>query len=354
MINIGIIGCGYWGPKLLRNFYELPDSNPTLICDLDESKLVQIKKLYPRISVTTNFKDLLQDGVDAIVVATPVNTHYKLVKEALSRNKHVLVENPMTASCREAQELIQIARNKNRILMVGQIYEFHPAVDFLKQLVQSGDLGEIYAIDAHRLNLGIFRPDVNVIWDLGPHDISIILSIMNREPLAVSARGFGHLDPNLCDLAYLELIFANQTSVNIHLSWLNPRKVRQLTIVGSKKMAFYDDVAEAEKIFLYDKGCALTHCPEHGAVSSWPPNYRNGDITIPFISNAEPLQIECQHFINSVQEGKMPKSDGLAGLKIINILEAANQSLLNGGRLTILPSVKPPLQRPQKRLAEIT
>ncbi len=353
MVNVGIVGCGYWGPKLVKNFYELPDSNLVSVCDLDESRLLQTKKLYPHISITTCFKDLLQDEIDAVVIATPANTHYELAKEALSRNKHVFVENPMTASYREAEDLIRIARLKKRMLMTGQIYEYHPAVDFLKKLIQSGELGEIYSMDASRLNLGLFRPDVNVIWDLGSHDINIILSLMNQDPLAVSARGFSHLDSHFCDQAYLELIFANETAINIHLSWLNPRKVRQLTIIGSKKMAFYDDVAEVEKIYLYDKGCSLNSCTANLEAPGWPPHYRQGDVTIPFVSNAEPLRLECQHFLESIREGKTPKTDGLAGLKIINILEAANQSLSNGGQPVTLPSFRPSIHKPEKYFVEI-
>ncbi len=338
MFNVGIIGCGYWGPKLIRNFYELPDSNLSMVCDLDRSKLQEIKKQYPHVTTTSNFSDLFQDGIDAVVVATPVNTHYKLVKEVLVHNKHVLVEKPMTDSSQTAMELIKVAAEHNRILMVGHIYEYHPAVEFLKRSIKNGELGEIYSIDAHRLNLGLFRPDVNVIWDLGPHDLCIVLSLMDKEPISVSALGSGHLDHDLCDLAYLELNFGNGTSAHIHLSWLDPRKVRQITIIGSKKMAFYDDVAESEKVFLYDKGCALTG--SNGNSAAWPPHYHYGDVTIPFISNSEPLRIECNHFLSCIRENKTPKTDGVAGLKVINILEAANRSLLSGGqRVKIAPVV---------------
>ena len=353
MINVGVIGCGYWGPKLIRNFYELPDSNLALVCDLDKNKLQQIRKQYPQIETTTNFGDLLQDGIDAVVVATPVNTHYGMVKEALVHGKHVLVEKPMTASSIEARHLIKLAAAQDRVLMVGHIYEYHPAVDFLKQLVKKGDLGEIYAIDAHRLNLGLFRPDVNVLWDLGPHDISIVLSILEKEPISVSARGAGHLDANLCDLAYLELIFDGGTSANIHLSWLDPRKVRQLTIIGSKKMAFYDDVAEAEKVYLYDKGCAFSPCGGNGDSAAWPPRYHYGDVTIPFISNTEPLKNECSHFLTCIKEGKQSKTDGLAGLRVIKILEAANRSMLNGGQRIELSPVMEAVREREKQLSEV-
>jgi predicted dehydrogenase len=259
----------------------------------------------------------------------------------------------MTASSQEAKSLIDLSNANGRVLMVGHIYEYHPAVDFLRQLIQDGELGEIYAIDAHRLNLGLFRPDVNVLWDLGPHDISIMLSLMEKEPISVSARGSGHIDPNLCDLAYLELNFPNGTTVHIHLSWLDPRKVRQITIIGSKKMAFYDDVAEAEKIYLYDKGCAFTPCNSNGNSSAWPLKYRYGDVTIPFISNAEPLRLECSHFLNCIREDKKPKTDGMSGLKVINILEAANQSLLNGGQRIKLSPVSAKNESNLKQLIEV-
>ncbi len=355
MINVGIVGCGYWGPKLIRNFYELPDSNLALVCDLDKARLLQVKKQYPQAGITTNFADVLQSNVDAVVIATPVNTHYSLVKEALSNGKHVLVEKPMTSSSTEAKDLIRLADSHHRVLMAGHIYEYHPAIDYLKQVIKSGELGEIFAIDAHRLNLGLFRPDVNVLWDLGPHDISIMLAIMDQEPVSVSARGSGHLDPHLCDLAYLELLYANGTSAHIHLSWLDPRKVRQITIIGSKKMAFYDDVAEAEKIYVYDKGCALKSNDGNGAgsLSPWPPQYRYGDVTIPFISNAEPLRNECSHFLTCIREGRQPRTDGLAGLKVISILEAANRSLINGGQRVNLTPFTAPVKRIEKPLVEV-
>lgn len=353
MINVGIVGCGYWGPKLIRNFYELPDSNLALVCDLDKQRLEQVKKQYPHVETTTCFSDLLHEEIDAVVVATPVKMHYEMVGEALNHRKHVFVEKPMTASSREARHLIDIASAQRRILMVGHIYEYHPAIDFLKQLIKKGELGEIFAIDAHRLNLGLFRPDVNVMWDLGPHDLSIVLSLMGEEPVSVSARGTGHLNPDLCDLAYLELVFPSGATANIHLSWLDPRKVRQITIIGSRKMAFFDDVAEAEKVYLYDKGCALTPCPEDGTSAAWPPKYHYGDVTIPFISNAEPLKIECNHFLTCIKEGKRPKTDGLAGLQIISILEAANHSMQNGGQRINLYSVLDSVRETHRQLSEV-
>ena len=340
MIRVGIVGCGYWGPRLIRNFYELPDAELSLVCDLDQLRLQNIKRQYPCVKITDSFNDVLRDDIEAVVIATPVNTHYSLVREALLHDKHVLVEKPITVSSWEARELIGLAESRNRKLMVGHIYDYHPAIDFLRQLIQSGELGDIFAIDARRLNLGLFRPDVNVIWDLGPHDISIMLALMCAEPVEVSARGYGHLDPDLCDLACLEMVFANGSTANIQLSWLDPRKVRQVTIIGSKKMAFYDDVAESEKIHIYDKGCTYTRCRDNGEHPHRPPQYRYGNVVIPFISNTEPLRNECQHFLDCIRTGSTPKSDGWAGLKVVNILETASYSLAKGGQRCLLLPVR--------------
>lgn len=339
MVNVGIVGCGYWGPKHIRTFYALAEANLTTVCDLDEEKLEPIRSQYPYLQTTTDFQDLLRDSVEAVVVATPVGSHYQLAKKALLHNKHVLVEKPLTASRAEAEELIELAESRNRVLMVGHTYDYHPAVDFLRQLVKSGELGEIFDINANRLNLGLFRPDVNVLWDLAPHDISIVLSLVDMDPITVSARGAGHVYPEICDVAYLELVFPNGITAHIHVSWLDPRKVRQLTIVGSKKMTVYDDVSETEKIRIYDKG--LTAPLGNGKSTDWPPHYRNDGVTIPVISSAEPLNLECRHFIRSITEGKRPKSDGRAGLRVVNILEAASKSLLDGGRREKLSPIPP-------------
>lgn len=335
MINVGIIGCGYWGPKHIRVFHELPEANLKIVCDLDEERLGQIQNQYSYVNTTTSIADFFQDDLDAVVISTPVCTHYKLTKEALLHDKHVLVEKPLTSNSHEARELIELADSQNRVLMAGHIYEYHPAVSYLRNLIKSGELGEIYAIDADRLNLGLFRPDVNVLWDLAPHDISIILSLLDKDPIAVSARGSGHIDDDICDVSYMELLFNNGTTANIHVSWLDPRKVRQVTIVGSKKMAIYDDISDAEKIRIYDKGLAFSIDDNGSATGTL--RYRYGDVTIPFISGGEPLKLECSHFLQSIIEGKKPMSDGWAGLKVVTILEKANKSLNNGGHREILP-----------------
>ena len=332
MVNIGVVGCGYWGPKHIRVCHELAEVNLAAVCDLDEDRLQQVRNLYPYVEATDSFKDLIQNSVDAVVIATPVHTHFKLAKEALLADKHVLVEKPMTSNSQEALELVELAEKRNLVLMAGHTYEYHPAVDFLRETINNGELGDIYGIDAERLSLGLFRPDANVLWDLAPHDISIMLSLLNGHQLiAVSARGGHHIDPDTCDVAYLEMLFSNGTTGHVHVSWLHPRKIRQVTIVGSKKMAVYDDVSDSEKIHIYDKGLAIA-ADENGKFSTEALKYRYGDVVIPFISGAEPLKVECSHFVECIDQGKRPRSDGWVALKVISILEAADKSLSNGGK----------------------
>lgn len=336
MINIGVVGCGYWGPKHIRVCQEIGELRMAWVCDTDENKLKQVRTQYPNIETTRSYDDFLKQNLDAVIIATPVNSHFSLAKQALLNGKHIMIEKPMTSSTSEAAELISLAEERNLVLMVGHTYQYHPAVDFLECLIRNGELGEIYSIDADRLNLGLFRPDCNVIWDLAPHDISILLTLIDAEPTAVSARGTHHIDPNVCDSAYIEILFDNGTMGHVHVSWLHPRKIREITIVGSQKMAVYNDVSETEKIHIYDKGVSV---PENGngngngrdKFSAWPPNYRYGNVVIPFISSAEPLRLECGHFAECIRDGKKPKSDGLSGLKVTSVLEAADRSLAEAG-----------------------
>jgi predicted dehydrogenase len=336
MVNIGVVGCGYWGPKHIRVFHELSSAKLTAVCDLDEDKILQVRAQYPGVKTGSDFEDFL-NGVDGVVIATPVNTHYKLAKEALLHSKHVLVEKPMTVTSREGLELIELAEKRDLALMVGHLYEYQPAIEYLKTLVSDGHLGDIYGIDSERLNLGLFRPDVNVLWDLAPHDLSIILKLMDKDPIAVSARGTCHINSEIYDVGYIEILFENDTLCHVHVSWLHPRKIRQATVIGSKKMAIYNDVSESEKISIFDIGLSLTGNNVYSGngdnkFTAWPPNYRYGDQFIPFISSAEPLKIECNHFVKCIADGTKPKSDGWAGLKVTVILEAAERSMANGGR----------------------
>ena len=335
MLYVGIAGCGYWGPKHIRVCNEIKDARLAHVCDLDAAKLKQVRSQYP-VETTTNFDEMLDSGIDAVIIATPVNTHFDLAKRALLSGKHVLIEKPITSSSREALELIELAEKQRLVLMAGHTFQYTPAVVYLQQIIKKGELGEIYVVESDRLNLGLFRRDVNVLWDLAPHDISIILSLMNSEPVAVCARGMYHVDPEICDVAYMEIMFANGAMGHVHVSWLHPRKIRQTCIVGSRKMAVYDDVSDTEKIHVYDKGLAVPSAINAGnnqvKFSAWPPNYRYGDVVIPFISSEEPLKAEFNHFIDCIREGTAPRSDGWSGYKVTSILESADKSLQNEGQ----------------------
>ena len=276
-IQTGVVGCGYWGPKHIRVCHELPEAKLVAVCDTDEPKLQQVKTQYSYVKTTSSYRDLLDEGIEAVIIATPVNTHFNLAKQALLHDKHVLIEKPITSTSREAAELVELAEKRNLVLMVGHTYEYHPAVNFLREIIKNGELGSIYGIDADRLNLGLFRPDVNVLWDLAPHDISIMLSVLDDQPVAVSARGTHNIDSSIYDVAYIEVVFASGIMGHVHVSWLHPRKIREITIVGSKKMAVYDDVSENEKVHIYDKGLTIPHNGNgndngQNKFSAWPPS----------------------------------------------------------------------------------
>lgn len=339
MIKIGIIGCGYWGPKLIRNFYEIPQSNVTMISDLSQERLNTITQLYSTsIKTTQNYRELLESrDVDAVCIATPIRTHYKLVKEALEAGKHVLVEKPLTASSEEALELCKLADEKGLILMVGHTFEYNPAVEKLRELVQSGELGDIYYIDSARLNLGLFQRDINVLWDLAPHDFSIVSYILDGdEPYRVTARGASHIMPNNHDVVFSESRFSNNILANIHVSWLDPVKIRRTTVVGSKKMAVFNDVSTSEKVRVYDTKVVIPQEDGSGEYVNFSPEYFTGDIHIPRIGSGEPLKIECKHYLDCIATGKLPRSDGWVGLKVVKMLEAADKSLHNEARITAL------------------
>ncbi len=310
MVKIGVMGCGYWGSKHIRNFHELPDADLAVVCDLNPERREQIKGMYPNLAVTDSYSDFLDSDVDGIVIATPPLTHYALAREALSRGKHVLVEKPLTTSSYEASHLVILAEERERILMVGHTYEYNPAVEFLKEYIQSGELGDLYYIDSARLNLGAFQRDVDVVWDLAPHDLSMFRYILGQEPLSVSARGAAHINPKICEVAYVELKFPDNVLAHVHLSWLDPRKVRRMTIVGSKKMAVFDDMSDSDRIRIYNSGVSVN---ADGQDFRYPPvSYRHGEVFIPHIPPAEPLTLECQHFVDSIRDGTTPRSDGRA------------------------------------------
>lgn len=328
-IKVGVVGYGYWGPKLVRNLSELRQAALTWVADLDVGRLDRLRAHYPALRTTQDYDALLRSDVEAVVVATPIRTHYRLARAALLAGKHVLVEKPLTASAREADELIALAEQRDLRLMVGHTFEYNGAIRALREVVRSGQLGQLYYVDAARLNLGLFQTDINVIWDLAPHDLSILLYVLGLDPLAVSARGAANVRPGIHDVAYLELHFPNGLLAHLHLSWLDPCKVRRVTVVGSKKMAVCNDVADDEKLRIYDKGVERPY--ETDQFADFHLAYRYGDVTIPHLAFPEPLRLQCEHFIDCIRTGARPQSDGRVGAKVVRILEAADRSLGHGG-----------------------
>lgn len=328
-VKVGVIGAGYWGPKLIRNFQEIPDAEMAMVCDLREGRLAHIKELYPAVRLTTDYRDLLASDVEVVAVATPIPTHYPLAKEALLAGKHVLVEKPLTSNSEQAEELVELADKAGLTLMVGHTFEYNPAVEYLRRLVTSGELGRIYYVNATRVNLGIFQPDINVVWDLAPHDVSILMFVLGAVPINVSARGGAFVQRRIHDVAYLTLHFPDEVLADVRVSWLDPCKIRRITVVGSRKMVVYDDVEPTEKVKIYDKGVDVP--PYSDTLEEFHLSYRYGDITTPAIPNVEPLRVECEHLLHCVRTGEKPRSDGKDGLEVVRILEAATRSLLNGG-----------------------
>jgi predicted dehydrogenase len=329
-VRVGVIGLGYWGPKLVRNLASLHGVEMAKASDLKVERLEDLKQKFPEIEVTKNYKDLLNDTVDAVVIATPVSTHYKLAKEALSVGKHVLLEKPFTRTSEQGQELIDLAKKNNCRLMVGHTFLYNPAIEEIRKIIMSGELGDIYYLNASRVNLGLLQPDINVMWDLAPHDLSILNYILNDDPTKVSAVGsvFINKSRNLHEVVYMNLRYKNNTIANLRVSWLDPFKMRRLTVVGSKKMLVFNDILE-KKVILHDKGVEVP--PYSLTEEEFSASYREGPETVVPITWTEPLKMECQHFIDCINSGTSPRSNGENGLKVIKILETAQRSLVNGG-----------------------
>ena len=334
-LKIGVIGCGYWGPKLARNIHQIPTANLVMVSDLRQERLEEFKELYPDIEITMNYKELLEDDLDAVLIATPVNTHYPLAKDALQAGKHVLVEKPITSDSTQAQELVDLAASSGLILMVGHTFEYNPAVETVREVIQSGELGEIYYLNSTRVNLGLLQPDINVMWDLAPHDLSIMRFILDADPVKVSARGGVYVNTvrNLHEVVYMTVIFDTGALANLRLSWLDPVKQRRITVVGSQKMLVYDDIVD-DKVVVYDKGVEIQ--PYSVTEDEFHASYRHGEEKVASIEWAEPLRVECSHFLDCIRTGSTPRSSGEVGLRILKVLETAQRSLLNGGvELTI-------------------
>jgi predicted dehydrogenase len=336
MINVAVVGMGYWGPNLVRNLLILRDVRVSTLCDSDIKRAETVRQRFcPSARVTNNYKEIAEDpNIMAVVIATPIRSHFELGKAFLMAGKNVLLEKPLAQTKEECQALIDLAKTHRLVLMVGHIFEFNIVVQKIKQYLDDGLLGKLFYVYSQRVNLGRIQNDVNALWSFAPHDVSILNYWLASSPLRVTARGFSFLTQNIEDVVFITLEYPNGISAHLHLGWLDPRKVRLMTLVGSKKMLVYDDVTQDDKIKIYDKGIVqldeFIHSPSSFAEFQF--KIRSGDVTIPTIQFGEPLQTECQHFIDCIQKKCDPLADGENGLRVVKVLEAAEQSLKQSGR----------------------
>jgi len=332
-MNIGIIGCGYWGPNLIRNFGLLDNVRVLGVSDLREERLNFISRLYPNIKIfSRDSQDIIRNkDIDAVVVATPVSTHFTLGMEALENGKHLLLEKPMTATAEQAEALIKKADKENLTLMVDHTFIYTGAVRKIKEIIVSGDLGDLYYFDSVRVNLGLFQHDINVIWDLAPHDVSIMDYLLDRPARTISATGVAHFESDIENIAYLSVGYDSHLIGHIHVNWLAPVKVRKTLICGSKKMIVYDDVEPSEKVKIYNKG--VDYIKNREEVYNIMVQYRTGDMMAPQINLTEALNLVAKEFVTAIAEKRRPLTDGEAGFRVVRILEAANQSLKQGGKV---------------------
>lgn len=339
MIEVAVVGAGGWGKNLARNYSQIPDARLRYVCDLDQKKLDALRPQYPEARMTRDLAEVLQDpAVQAVVIATTGPTHFPLGRQALEAGKDVYIEKPFTLEVGHAEELIRIAEARQRILMVGHLLEYHPVVERLRKMITSGELGDIYYIYSQRLNLGTIREDENALWNFAPHDISSILYMLGQEPTDVSARGQCYLQKDIEDVVFLSLNFNNRAMAHIQVSWLDPHKIRKITVVGSKKMAVFDDLDANEKLRIYDKGAKIS--TDYDSFAEYL-GLRFGDITVPYIKVGEPLRLECMHFLDCVKNRKQPLSDGHDGLRVVRVLDAAQRSLKANGLPVDLTSLNP-------------
>ena len=333
LINIGVIGCGYWGPNLLRNFAENETAQLRWICDTDEMRLAAMGRRYPGARTTTDSKELISDGdLDAIAVVTPVATHFQIARDALLAGKHVLVEKPLTATTREAEELIALASQNGRTLMVDHTFVYTGAIRKMKEIVKSGELGELLYFDSVRINLGLFQRDINVLWDLAPHDLSIMDYLIERQPLGLSALGSCHIEPGIENIAYMVMKFPDDFIAHFHFNWLAPVKIRRTLIAGARKMILYDDIEPTEKVRVYDKGVTTNRNTDREANYQTLISYRTGDVWAPKLDATEALHYVVAEFIDSIRGRRHPMTDGESGLRVVRLLEAAQTSIKCGGQ----------------------
>src|SRR5712691_3564823 len=325
-LRVAVIGAGYWGPNLVRNLNEAPGAVPVAVADLSDERLETIHKRFPAVRTTKDHRELFADpSIDAVCIATPVGTHRRLAEEAFAAGKHVFVEKPIAGSIEDAESIIRASERARKTLMVGHTFVYNPAVVNVRERIVRGDLGKIYYVDSQRVNLGLHQFDINVLWDLGPHDVSITLYWLDEEPAWVQASGACFVQHDIEDVVFLMIGFPSGAIAHAHLSWLAPTKLRTMTVIGSRKMVLYDDVQAVEKVKVYDQGVDKLSGEELRR------SYRAGDIHSPRVAVTEPLQLEMRHFIECVRDGTRPRSDGEAGLRVVRVLDAGMRSLRSGG-----------------------
>lgn len=328
-MKAAVIGYGYWGPNLVRNLAQLDEIEVAWCVDKREGRRALAKKQHPVMQVTANADEVFEDtSVDAVVIATPVGTHFDLAKRALESGKHVLVEKPMTQTVAQGEELIELARKHDRVLMVDHTFIYTGAVRKMKEIIEVGELGDLYYFDSVRVNLGLIQHDVDVLWDLAPHDLSILTHLIKHPPKYVSAVGSSHTGNGFADVAYMTVYFENNLIAHFHVNWLSPVKIRQTLIGGSRRMLVYDDMQPSEKVRVYDRGVDVT--TREGAYNTLI-DYRSGDMWAPKIEPREALSVECQHFLECIRFKKVPQSSAESGLAVVKLLEGASKSLAAEG-----------------------
>jgi predicted dehydrogenase len=326
VIGIGVVGYGYWGPNLVRNFAECDDARMVACCDTDATRTARAQARYPALTVTSHFDDLLRDpAIDAVVIATPVATHYDFARRALEHEKHVLVEKPLASSVAEAEHLVELAAKYDRVLMVNHTFVYTGAVRKMKEIVAAGELGELYYFDSVRVNLGLIQRDVNVLWDLAPHDLAILGHLVEERPISVCANGACHIGTGVENIGYISVYFQSGMIAHLHNNWLSPVKIRTVILGGSRKMILYDDMQASEKVKVYDRGVDVVS-RDHLF------QYRLGDMSAPRIDTTEALRLVADEFVGAIRAGRRPLTDGIDGLEVVRILEAAAMSIKRRGR----------------------
>lgn len=330
VLSVAVVGAGSWGKNIVRNFATAKRCNLKYVCDLNEKLLAVQKRNFPFIETTTNLEQVLTDSeVDAVAIATDVPSHFRIAQKSLEAGKHAYVEKPLTLKAADSRVLVELARGKGLKLMVGHLLVYHPAVNYLKEMIDTGKVGQLYYMYTQRVNLGIVRRDENAWWSLAPHDISVICYLLGSNPVSVAAHGQCFLQKDIEDVVFATIKFADGKMANVHCSWLDPHKIRKMTVVSSEKMVTFDDMEATEKVRMYDKGAAIKHDITTSYVDII--SLRFGDIVIPRVPGGEPLALECEHFIDCLLDGKPIRSDGVDGLRVVRVLEAGQKSLKSNG-----------------------